>query len=134
VDLSLRRSITQALEYFNFRLAGSDQKYPLESLPIYSALQGEPASADDIEADLGDRRVTLEIWASPVRDEAGNVESAVVAFQDITRRKQADAELAEYRIPRYWWRPDRRDQRHQRLVMPEKVHGPSTAWQTWHIL
>ena len=97
VDLSLRRSITQALEYFNFRLAGSDQKYPLESLPIYSALQGEPASADDIEADLGDRRVPLEIWASPVRDEAGNVESAVVAFQDITRRKQADAELAEYR-------------------------------------
>ncbi len=47
--------------------------------------------------DRGDRRVPLEIWASPVRDEAGNVESAVVAFQDITQRKQAEAELDEYR-------------------------------------
>ncbi len=47
--------------------------------------------------DQGDRRVPLEMWANPVRDEAGNVESAVVAFQDISRRKQAEAELGEYR-------------------------------------
>jgi PAS domain S-box-containing protein len=56
-------------------------------------LQGEQASADDIEADLIDRRVPLEIWASPVLDNAGNVESAVVAFQDISTRKQSELAL-----------------------------------------
>ena len=52
---------------------------------------------DDIEADLGDRRIPLEIWASPIKDEAGNVEAAVVAFQDISQRKQAETELIGYR-------------------------------------
>jgi len=47
--------------------------------------------------ELGIELVSLEFWANPVRDEAGNVESAVVAFQDITQRKQAEAELVEYR-------------------------------------
>jgi signal transduction histidine kinase len=97
VDPSLRRTLAQAMDYFSFHKVGSKEKYPLEKLPVYSALQGEPASADDVEADLKDRRVPLEIWASPVRDESGNVEAALVAFQDITRRKQADTELEEYR-------------------------------------
>ncbi len=48
--------------------------------------------------DRGDERVSLEIQASPVWDDAGNIDSAVVAIQDITQRKQAEAELVEYRI------------------------------------
>ena len=96
-DLSAGRTLAQAMEYFSFHVAGTNQAYPLDNMPVYRALQGEPASADDIEADLRDKRVPLEIWASPVKDDKGNVESAVVAFQDITRRKQADAELAIYR-------------------------------------
>jgi hypothetical protein len=60
-------------------------------------LKGQPSSVDDLEADLVDRRVPLEVWASPVRDKVGNVESAVAAFQDITQRKQAESELEEYR-------------------------------------
>jgi len=97
VDISAGRTLAQALKYFSFHQAGSEQEYPLERMPIYSALKGEPASVDDIEADLVDRRVPLEMWASPVKDEAGNVESAVAAFQDISQRKQAEAELIEYR-------------------------------------
>ena len=52
---------------------------------------------DDLEANLGDRQVPLEMWASPVTDSDGNVESAVVAFQDITQRKQTEAELTDHR-------------------------------------
>jgi signal transduction histidine kinase len=91
------RTVAQAIDYFSFRVAGSDQVYPLENMPVSRALQGEPASADDVEADLVDRRVPLEIWASPINDDRGNVETAVVAFQDITPRKLAEAELNEYR-------------------------------------
>ena len=96
-DISAGRTISQAIKYFSFRLAGSGQEYPLEKFPVINALHGEPASVDDVEANLGDKHIPLEIWVSPVMDDAGDVESAVAAVQDITQRKQAEAELAEYR-------------------------------------
>ncbi|MFN2139044.1 MAG: 7TM-DISM domain-containing protein [Candidatus Promineifilaceae bacterium] len=89
-DLNAGRTLDQAMAYYSFQLAGSEQVYPVEKLPVYRALQGEPAMVDDIEADLVDRRVPLEIWANPVADAAGDIESAVVAFQDITIRRQAE--------------------------------------------
>jgi signal transduction histidine kinase len=96
-EVSAGRTLAQALAYFSFQVAGSREGYPLESFPAYRALHGEPASVDDIEADLLDKRVPLEIWASPVRNSMGEVESAVVAFQDITKRRRIDTELKEYR-------------------------------------
>jgi signal transduction histidine kinase len=60
-------------------------------------LNGRPAYVDDIEIDRGDEVLPLEMWASPIRDETGIVESAVVVLEDITGRKQTEAELAEYR-------------------------------------
>ncbi len=96
-DIGAGRTLEQAIDYFSLERAGGDQSSLLEITPVHSALEGTPASADDIQANLGDRKVPLEIWASPVRDGAGNVESAVVTVQDITRRKNVEAELAEYR-------------------------------------
>jgi signal transduction histidine kinase/PAS domain-containing protein len=97
-SISAGRTLDMALDYYALKKAGTDQAYPLQHFPVYSALHGQAASVDDIEADLGDRRVPLEIWASPITGETGNVESAVVAFQDITQRKQAEAELDGYRL------------------------------------
>ena len=96
-DPSQGRTLAEAIDYFSFRISGSDQPYPLEKLPVTRALQGDTASVDDIEADLVDKHVPLEIWASPIKDDLGNVETAVVAFQDITPRKQVEAELYEFR-------------------------------------
>ncbi len=96
-DLSVGRTLAEAIPYFSLRVAGSQQEYPLNNFPVINALQGEPASADDIEMDRGDERVTLEIQASPVWDDTGQVESAVVAIQDVTQRKQAEAEVLEHR-------------------------------------
>jgi signal transduction histidine kinase len=96
-DMGAGRSIAQALEYFSFHIAGTNDRYPIERLPIYDALQGRSSSVDDLEADLVDRMVSIEMWASPILDESGNVVSAVIAFRDISRRKQVDAELVEYR-------------------------------------
>jgi PAS domain S-box-containing protein len=92
-DVSAGRTLAEAINYFSFRVAGSDEAYPIDQMPVQRALQGEEASTDDIEADLIDKRVPLEIWASPVFDSDGNVESAVVAFQDITERKQSEMAL-----------------------------------------
>ncbi len=92
-----RRSLAQAIDYFSLHIFGTKIPYPVEKIPIYSALQGQLATVDDLEADLGDTKVPLEMWASPVTDSDGNVESAVVAFRDITQRKQTEAELTNYR-------------------------------------
>ncbi len=67
-------------------------------MPVWQAFEGNSASADDIEADLIDRRVQLEVLASPVKDEHGRVKSVVAAFQDISQRRQMQAELDEYRF------------------------------------
>jgi signal transduction histidine kinase/PAS domain-containing protein len=96
-DLSAGRTITQAIEHFSFKAAGTGKTYPLEDIPVYQALQGKPAFVNDIEMDTGDARVPLEIWANPIMDEQGGVESAVAVFQDITEQRQLDVELAEYR-------------------------------------
>ena len=96
-DVSARRTLAEAMKYFSFRVAGSDQDYPVERNPISEAFEGKISSVDDVEADLIDRRVPLEIWANPVRDEQGNIESVVAAFQDITQRRQTQAELEEHR-------------------------------------
>ncbi len=95
-DASAGRTLEQAIGYFSFHQAGSKDDYPVEKLPVYSALNGTPASTDDLEMDRGDKHIPLEIWASPIRDDEGNVNAAVAVFQDITQRKQAEAELALY--------------------------------------
>ncbi len=96
-DISAGRTLETAIQYYSLKKEGTNQPYPVEKFPIHSALLGEPAYADDIEVNDGDRRIPLEIWASPMKDEAGHVESAVVAFQDISQRKQEEAELIGYR-------------------------------------
>ncbi|NJN82562.1 MAG: PAS domain-containing protein, partial [Caldilineaceae bacterium] len=96
-DLSAGRTLAQAIEYYAARIAGSDQAYPMANLPIYRALLGESASVDDVEINLVDRQVPLEIWANPVKDDQGGVQGAVVAIQDISRRKTTEARMLEYR-------------------------------------
>ena len=91
--ISAGRSLAQAINYFSLKASGSDELYPLENFPVFSALRGQPALADNVEMDQGDTKFQLEIIASPVRDASGNVKSAVVAIQDISSRKQAEMAL-----------------------------------------
>jgi len=90
-------TLAEAVEYFSLRVTGSDQAYPLERLPISQAIEGKAASTEDIEADLTDRRVPLEVWASPGRNEDGQIESVVATVMDISQRKKDEAEILEYR-------------------------------------
>lgn len=62
-------------------LAGTDEPYPAERMPILRALLGEEnATADDMEIDHGGKRVPLRIWASPVRGDDGRVLMAIAGF------------------------------------------------------
>ena len=79
-------------EIYQNYVAGTKQLYPNDKLPMVKALLGEYATADDIEIHHGDRIIPIEAWGTPIFDEQGNVIYAIVAFQDITERRQAEAE------------------------------------------
>ena len=86
----------QIAEVYQFYLAGTDQIYATEKLPIIHALKGDRTRVDDIEIHQHNATIPVEVWGTPVFDEQGNVAYAIVAFQDITERKQAEQFLADY--------------------------------------
>ncbi|XPM59630.2 MAG: EAL domain-containing protein [Leptolyngbya sp. IPPAS B-1204] len=74
-------------------IAGSQQSYPLEQLPGIRALQGENSTVDNIEIERDAQRIPLEVSGTPIRDSQNEVIYAIVAFQDISERKQAEEKL-----------------------------------------
>jgi diguanylate cyclase (GGDEF)-like protein/PAS domain S-box-containing protein len=76
--------------------SGTDERYPLEALPITRALAGETGWADDVELRPGDRPVPIEMVSTPIFDPGGRVEFAIAALQDITTRRQAQVLLSDY--------------------------------------
>ncbi|MEH2040070.1 AAA family ATPase [Nostoc sp.] len=83
-------------EIYQLYLAGTEQPYPIENLPVMRALKGDRTRIDDLEIRQNNAIVPVEGWGTPVFDEQGNVIYAIAAFQDITERKQAEQLLANY--------------------------------------
>lgn len=81
----------QLTEAYELYVANTKQVYPPERLPVVRALQGERASVDDIEVRQHERVVPLEAWGAPIFDDQGKIIYAMTAFQDISDRKQAEA-------------------------------------------
>ncbi|MHC5747545.1 MAG: AAA family ATPase [Nostoc sp.] len=86
----------QIAEVYQFYVAGTERIYPTEQLPIIRALSGERTRVDDVEIHQNNATIPVEAWGTPVFDEQGNVVYAIVTFQDITERKQAEHLLANY--------------------------------------
>ncbi|MGB7442437.1 MAG: AAA family ATPase [Coleofasciculaceae cyanobacterium] len=76
--------------------AGTDQQYPNEKLPLLRALRGERTSIDDMEIHQPERVIPIESKGTPIFDENGQVAYAITVFQDITERKQAEAERIKF--------------------------------------
>lgn len=90
---TLDEEITRTSPY----VAGSEQPYPRERMPVARALQGEAATVDDMEVRTTEQGIRLEVWASPIFDAQGQLQYAIAAFQDITTRKKLELELRRHR-------------------------------------
>jgi len=86
----------QLPEVYQAYIAGTQQRYPTQKQPIVRALRGERATTEDTEIHQGDKVIPLDVWATPIFDEQGNVRFAIAAFQDITQRKQAEVERIRF--------------------------------------
>ncbi|MEG4318496.1 MULTISPECIES: AAA family ATPase [unclassified Microcoleus] len=83
-------------EVYQAYLAGTDQIYPNDRAPMPKALQGLNTKIDDMEIRQGGKNIPIEVLATPIYDEAGNVAYASAAFSDITERKKHEAEREKY--------------------------------------
>ncbi|MEG4342597.1 adenylate/guanylate cyclase domain-containing protein [Microcoleus sp. A003_D6] len=89
-------SSEQLSEVYQVYQAGTNREYPVENLPIVRALKGESATADDAEIHQGDKIIPIEIFATPIYDRQGNIVYAINTLQDITERKEAEAERKKF--------------------------------------
>ncbi|MEO8890174.1 MAG: AAA family ATPase [Coleofasciculaceae cyanobacterium] len=95
-DIKLDAPSETLLEVYQFFKAGTDQEYPVENLALIRALRGESSVIDDLEIHHQNKIVSIETSGTPIYDNQGNITYALVVFQDITKRKQAEKVLAEY--------------------------------------
>ncbi len=86
----------QIAEVYQLYKAGTNEQYPIENMSLVRALRGERATADDVEIHQGDKIIPIETWGTPIFDEKGNIAYAIVAFQDMTERKKAEAERRKF--------------------------------------
>jgi PAS domain S-box-containing protein len=86
----------QIAQTYQLYIAGTNTIYPTEKLPIVRALQGERTNIDDLEIHHGDKIIPLETWGTPIFDEQGRVVYTMSAFQDITHRRQAEADRIKF--------------------------------------
>jgi len=87
---------TQLTETYQAYQAGTDRLYPTDEQPIVRALQGESITISDLEVRQADRTIPLEVSATPVFDEQGQIVYAIAAFTDITQRQHTEAERIQF--------------------------------------
>lgn len=77
-------------EIYQTYLAGTQQLYPVERMPLFRALRGEISSIDDMEIHDNGVIIPVEVWGTPLFDEQGHILYSIAVFQDVTERKQAE--------------------------------------------
>jgi adenylate cyclase len=85
----------QKAAIYQFYKAGTNQRCPVEDLPIMQALRGESVRTEGVEIRTGDKIIPVESWATPIYDSLGDIAYGIIAFTDITERKQAEAALVQ---------------------------------------
>ncbi|HBL10416.1 MAG TPA: guanylate cyclase [Cyanobacteria bacterium UBA11162] len=86
----------QLAEVYQIYLADTNQLCPTERLPALRALKGEQVTVDDLAIHQGETVIPVEVRATPIFDEKGRIIYAIVGFQDITQRKQAETERINF--------------------------------------
>jgi len=85
----------QKAAIYQFYKAGTNERCPVEELPIMRALRGENVRTEDVEIRTGNKIIPVESWATPIYDSIGDISYGIIAFTDITERKQAEAALVQ---------------------------------------
>jgi two-component system sensor histidine kinase ChiS len=84
-------------QLYNLYKAGTNDYYTSINLSLIQALMGNNSATDDIEIRREDGVIIpIESWGTPIKNESGEVEFAIVAFQDIRQRREMEREREGY--------------------------------------
>ena len=83
----------QLAQVYRAYVAGTEQPYPTDQLPVLRALRNEHSRVDDLEIRRDDDTINLEVFGSPITDSDGRVVFGVAAFNDITERRRRAARV-----------------------------------------
>ena len=97
-DRPSKVDLDQGFNGFQFYQEGTQQRYPDDALPSRRALAGEAAWADDLEIRRSGQVVSLEVLATPLFDAQEQAMSAIAVFQNITERKQLEAQRKRHEL------------------------------------
>ncbi len=75
------------------KIAGTDEDYPQEKLPVFLALQGKSSRVENMEIIKDNKRILLGVNASPIATDNQDIGYAIAVFQDITERKAQELEV-----------------------------------------
>jgi two-component system, sensor histidine kinase and response regulator len=84
----------QLANTYHVFLEGTDDKYPPEKMPIVRALKGMSTEAEDMDIHRPEGVMSVQVWATPIFNEHGEITHAIAAFQDITERKRTEKRVA----------------------------------------
>jgi PAS domain S-box-containing protein len=83
-------------EVYQAYVAGTNQIYPVERLPVVRSLKGERVYVADMEIRRPDGTVPVEVWSAPIFDATErHVISAVAVFSDISERKRTEQKIQD---------------------------------------
>ena len=94
VNAEYSRILEEGIKQFPIYRSGANQSFASIDTPVVRALEGEHVKDTDIELAISGRRIPLEVLASPIFDEQGEVQFAVTAFQDISDRMRLEETLS----------------------------------------
>jgi PAS domain S-box-containing protein len=83
--------VERLAEAFEAYVSGTDERYPLERMPVVRALAGESTCVDDLEIRRPDGNVVLQVNGRPVPDGDGSVRYGVVTFTDVSGAEPFEA-------------------------------------------
>ncbi len=95
-DIKLDIDLESFSEFHQIYLTGSSQIYPTKAFPIIRALKGKFIKVENIEIRRSDRVIPCEVLAQPIFDCNQEVTYAIMVFEDITQRKQAEIERKNF--------------------------------------
>ncbi|WP_413164701.1 GGDEF domain-containing protein [Capilliphycus salinus ALCB114379] len=95
-DIVPHTTEAELIPAYQIYIADTDKPYPSEELPVLYALRGEPAIRDNIMLKRNGVNIYLEVRSTPIFNSEQEITHALVVFQDITLRREAEKVLINY--------------------------------------
>jgi len=96
-DTSRQFSLNDLNHNYPAYRAGTDDLYPESEHPMNRALQGEKIEVNDMEVHHPDKVLSLNVNASPIKDEGGYTNFAIAVYSDISHMKETEEKLIDAR-------------------------------------